>query len=65
MTLWPRHPLLFLLAFAAIVTVPQFIPQLFNWRIFEWSTVAHVLDFQPRQPASRRLKRNRPACVRT
>jgi lysophospholipase L1-like esterase len=51
MTLWPRHPLLFLLAFAAIVTVPQFIPQLFNWRIFEWSTVAHVLDFQPRQPS--------------
>src|SRR5271157_4796313 len=56
MTLWPRHPLLFLLAFAVIITVPQFIPQLYNWRVFEWPAAAHVLDFQPRQPSAAPLE---------
>lgn len=56
MTPWPRHPLLFLLAFVAIITVPQFVPQLFNWRVFEWPTAMHVLDFQPRQPSAAPLE---------
>jgi lysophospholipase L1-like esterase len=56
MTLWPRHPLQFLLAFAVIITVPQFIPQLYNWRVFEWPTALHVLDFQPRQSSATPLE---------
>ncbi len=56
MSLWPRHPLQFLLAFAVIVTLPQFIPQLYNWRVFEWPTAVHVLDFQPRAPSAAPLE---------
>ncbi len=46
---WPRHPLLFLAALIAIVVTPRYIPQLHDWRLFDWSTVGHVLDFQPRK----------------
>jgi len=53
---WPRHPLRFLLAFVVIITVPQFVSQLYNWRVFEWSTAMHVLDFQPRHPSAAPLE---------
>ena len=33
----------------AIVATPRYIPQLHDWRLFDWSTVGHVLDFQPRK----------------
>jgi lysophospholipase L1-like esterase len=46
---WPRHPLLVLLALLAIILTPRYIPQLHDWRLFEWSTVGHVLDFHPRK----------------
>ena len=44
---WPRHPLLFLAAFIAIIATPRYIPQLHDWRLFDWSTVGRVMDFQP------------------
>lgn len=46
---WPRHPLLFLAALIAIIVTPRYIPQLHDWRLFDWSTVGRVLDFQPRK----------------
>jgi lysophospholipase L1-like esterase len=46
---WPRHPLLFLVALVAIIVTPRYIPQLHDWRLFDWSTVGRVLDFQPRK----------------
>jgi len=46
---WPRHPLLFLVALMAIIVTPRYIPQLHDWRLFDWSTVGRVLDFQPRK----------------
>ena len=41
---WPRHPLLFLAALMAIIATPRYIPQLHDWRLFDWSTVGRVLD---------------------
>jgi len=46
---WPRHPLLVLLALLAILLTPRYLPQLQDWRLFEWSTIGRVLDFQPRR----------------
>lgn len=46
---WPRHPLLFLVALVAIIVTPRYIPQLHDWRLFDWSTVGSVIDFQPRK----------------
>jgi lysophospholipase L1-like esterase len=46
---WPRHPLLFLLALVAIIMTPRYIPQLHDWRLFDWSTVGRVMEFQPRK----------------
>ena len=46
---WPRHPLLFLLALIAIIVTPRYIPQLHDWRLFDLTTIGHVLDFQPRK----------------
>jgi hypothetical protein len=46
---WPRHPLLFLAALVAIIVTPRYIPQLHDWRLFDWSTVGRVIDFQPRK----------------
>jgi lysophospholipase L1-like esterase len=48
MSPWPLKPFLAIATFCAIIAAPQFIPQLYNWRIFEWSTVPTVLDFKPR-----------------
>lgn len=48
MTLWPRKAFLAIGTFCLIVAAPQFIPQFYNWRVFEWSTVPTVLDFHPR-----------------
>jgi lysophospholipase L1-like esterase len=56
MSLWPRHPLQFLVAFAVIITVPQFVPRLYNWRVYDWLMTAHVLDFQPRTPSAAPLE---------
>lgn len=49
MTPWPLKPLLTIATFCAVIAAPQFVPQLYNWRVFEWSTVPTVLDFHPRQ----------------
>jgi lysophospholipase L1-like esterase len=33
----------------AIIVTPRYIPQLHDWRLFDWSTVGRVIDFQPRK----------------
>ena len=33
----------------AIVATPRYIPQLHDWRLFDWTTVGQVMDFQPRK----------------
>lgn len=64
MSPWPIKPLLTIATFCVVIAAPQFIPQLYNWRIFEWSTVTAVLDFQPRQrsaaPMEDEMSRLRP-----
>ncbi len=64
---WPVKPLLVIAAFAAGITVPQYIPQWYNWRIFEWATVPAILDFQPRtssaEPLQEEMERLRPDTV--
>lgn len=61
---WPRKPLLAIASLAVIIAAPQLIPQLYNWRVFEWSTVPNVLDFQPRKdsaaPEQEEMDRLRP-----
>jgi hypothetical protein len=34
-----------------MITLPQYIPQWYNWRIYEWAAAPAVLDFQPRARA--------------
>jgi lysophospholipase L1-like esterase len=64
---WPLKPLLVIATFAAGIALPQYIPQWYNWRIFEWATVPAVLDFQPRtraaEPLQEEMERLRPDSV--
>jgi lysophospholipase L1-like esterase len=48
---WPTKPLLVIATFCATITLPQFFPAFYNWRVFEWCTVPTVLDFRPRPSA--------------
>lgn len=61
---WPRKPLAVMAAFAVIITVPGFVPQWYNWRVYEWETAVSVLDFRPRmtsrQPLEEEAARLRP-----
>ncbi|MBI4889547.1 MAG: hypothetical protein HY821_02910, partial [Acidobacteria bacterium] len=49
---WPLKPLLTLAAFGLMITLPQYIPQWYNWRIYEWAAATTILDFQPRSHSS-------------
>jgi len=64
---WPLKPLLVLATFGAMITLPQYIPQWYNWRIYEWAAAPAVLDFQPRphtsSPMQDELERLRPDSV--
>ena len=64
---WPRHPLLFLAALVAIIAAPRYIPKLHDWRLFDWSTVSRVIDFQSRKqsqlPLEEEQARLRPDLV--
>lgn len=66
---WPVKSTLAIAAFCGIITAPQFIPQLSNWRVFEWSTVPTVLDFHPRKasvaPVEEEAERLRPETAST
>jgi lysophospholipase L1-like esterase len=67
MRLWPTKTLLAIAAFCAIITLPEFIPQLYNWHVYEWATLPSVLDFQPRRisqaPIEEEIARMRPDVV--
>ena len=64
---WPQKPLLALASFAIGITVPQYVPQWYNWRVYEWNTAAAVFDFQPRMraaaPMEEEMERLRPDTV--
>ena len=40
--------MLVIAAFCVVITIPRFVPFLWNWHIYEWETLPQVLDFQPR-----------------
>lgn len=52
MSPWPLKPLLAIASFSALIATPQLLPQLHDYRVFEWSTVPRILDFEPRKTAS-------------
>jgi len=64
---WPLKPLLVLATFGLGITLPQYIPQWYNWRIYEWGSATQIIDFQPRQhsatPVEDELERLRPDSV--
>jgi lysophospholipase L1-like esterase len=41
-------PVLVALTLAGLVTIPQFIPYEYEWRLFDWRTVPSLLEFRPR-----------------
>ncbi len=49
---WPLKPTLVLATFGVMITLPQYIPQWYNWRIYEWAAAPAVFDFQPRNHSS-------------
>lgn len=52
--LWPGKPLAVMAVFGLLVTLPQFVPALARWRVYDWRSAAALLDFRPRagKPAS-------------
>lgn len=50
--IWPVKPLLVAVTLAALVTLPQFIPYEYEWRLFDWRTVPSLLEFRPRPAAA-------------
>lgn len=62
---WPLKPLGVMAAFAAVITVPRFVPQWYNWRVHEWNAAASLFAFEPRKrtatPVEEELERLRPA----
>jgi hypothetical protein len=64
---WPLKPLLALATFGAGITLPQYIPQWYNWRIYEWAAATTIIDFQPRThsptPVADEMERLRPDSV--
>ncbi len=54
--IWPKKATAAIATFVVVITVPQFVPQLYNWRVFEWATVPHLLDFHPRKQAASPLE---------
>lgn len=61
---WPIKPVLVLATFGVMITLPQYIPQWYNWRIYEWAAAPAVLDFQPRtraeSPLQEEMERMKP-----
>ncbi|MBI2688170.1 MAG: hypothetical protein HYX27_17845 [Acidobacteria bacterium] len=45
---FPKKPALTLAALAAMMTAPDLLPAFKDYRMLDWSTVPHVLDFQVR-----------------
>lgn len=63
--LWPLKPLAVMATFGLLITLPQFVPQWHNWRVYEWRSALSLFDFQPRMrkesPVEEELARLRPA----
>jgi len=53
---YPKKAFLTIASFALGIALPQWIPQWYNWRVFEWATVPNVLEFQPRSNAAEPLQ---------
>lgn len=62
---WPLKPFAVLATFGLMITLPQYIPQWYNWRVYEWRSASSLFDFQPRMrkesPVEEELARLRPA----
>lgn len=48
----PRKPALTIAALAVMMTAPNHIPAFKDYKVLDWSTVPHVLDFNPRPARS-------------
>ena len=53
---WPLKPTLVLATFGVMITLPQYIQQWYNWRIYEWAAAPAVFDFQPRNHSTNPLQ---------
>ncbi|MBI4875613.1 MAG: hypothetical protein HY822_13350 [Acidobacteria bacterium] len=60
----PRQATLAILSFALMVAVPEFVPALKDYKIFDWHSAPAVLDFAPRRvsvsPIEEEQRRLRP-----
>lgn len=63
--LWPLRPFAVLATFGLLITLPQYVPQWYNWRVYEWRSASSLFDFQPRMrkesPVEEEMARLRPA----
>jgi lysophospholipase L1-like esterase len=61
---WPQKPFLVIAIFVVGIALPQYIPQWYNWRIYEFAAVSSLWDFQPRsktaEPMQEEFERLRP-----
>ena len=48
MAIYPNKPALTLAALAALMTVPDYIPQYKDFRVIDWHNVEHIFDFKPK-----------------
>jgi lysophospholipase L1-like esterase len=48
MTWLPRKTSITIVAFLAIAAVPDFVPQLANYKIVDWKRIGQIADFHPR-----------------
>jgi lysophospholipase L1-like esterase len=62
--LLPPHATAAILTFLALIAIPEFVPQLQDYKAFDWRTALAVLDFAPRRvtesPLEEEQKRLRP-----
>jgi lysophospholipase L1-like esterase len=62
--LLPRHATAAILTFLALLALPELVPQLKEYKIFDWRTAPAVLDFVPRRvtesPLEEEQRRLRP-----
>lgn len=60
----PRHATLAILSFVLMAAVPEFVPALKDYRIYDWRSAAAVLEFSPRRaslsPIEEEQRRLRP-----
>jgi len=61
---WPMKPFAVMACFGMLITVPQFVPQWYNWRVYEWRSASDLFEFRPRvkkeNPVEEELQRLRP-----